>query len=234
MSYKQLAKQNKKAYKDLKMIKTTINKQVNLAVGRTEEYKWFGSGIIDTAVYSGLGYGQLNMLLIPQGATDSTRMGDRLKLKSLHLNIRLKGPQSLVAPHGQAIRVIVFQYKAPSTTAVPLTPNINQIILQDVVTGVRSALSFRDIDHKQAYTMLYDKTFTTNSQLTAVGNAESWLKVIKTKIPLKYAKKDIQYSAGGKESSNPIWVGFIGSEPTFGAGANATIGLEWRVRFTDS
>lgn len=213
----------------------SIAKQVVL---RNEEMKWYEFGLADTAVYSGAapGYSQQNLTLIPQTAgasTDSTRIGDKVKLKSITVKLRLKGTVSAVTPFGQCIRIMIFQFIAPSTTAAPLTPTLNNILLADVPTGVRSAMSHRDVDHMKTYVMLYDKTFFVPNQCTAVGTAGNWVKMIKIQVPLKYAQKTINFSAGGTESNNSIWLGAIGSEPTFGAG-NATYGHSHRVRFTDS
>jgi len=99
---------------------------------------------------------------------------------------------------------MIFQLKAPSTTAVPITPSVNNLLLADVVTAVRSAMSFRDIDHMSQYVMLYDKVFSTNAQCTAVGNTNNWVQSHVINVPLKYARKKLQFSAGGTESNGAI------------------------------
>lgn len=236
-------KANKSMYKKLtqkhlnKTEKKEVNKIVKRTINRNTEFKWFGGGVADFFCGNGAGYGQFNMTLVPQpgGAPiDSTRIGDRITLKSIHLNVRLKGPTVAAVPYGQSIRIMIFQFLAPSTTAAPITPSVNNLLLADTITGVRSACSFRDVDHQKNYIMLYDKTYHIENQCTAVGTASNWLKLIKIRLPMKYVKKTIQYSAGGTESANSIWFGAIGSEPLVGAGNDTRVACEFRLRFVDS
>jgi len=170
-----------------------VDKKLKAAERREEELKWFGYGLADTGVYNGAGYIQQNMCLIPQGNTDSTRAGDECILKSIQVRLRIKGPQTAVTPYGGLVRCMIFQLKAPSTTAVPITPSVNNLLLADVVTAVRSAMSFRDIDHMSQYVMLYDKVFSTNAQCTAVGNTNNWVQSHVINVPLKYARKSYNF-----------------------------------------
>lgn len=217
-------------YKDKKAVVGVVKRQL----AKQAELKWFGGGWVDTAVGSGAGYQQQNMTLIGQGLADNQRIGDQIKLKSIHLNVRLKGPTTAVSPLGQSVRVMVFQFKAPSTTAAPIAPSVNQLLIADVATGGRSALSFRYVDYQRSYIMLFDRTYHIDDQATNVGTAGNWLKLIKLRIPLKYCKRTIEFSAGGMESSNSIWVAAIGSEPLIGAGNDARIAVEYRLRYTDA
>jgi len=44
------------------------------------------------------------------------------------------------------------------------------------------------------------------------GNTNNWVQSHVINVPLKYARKKLQFSAGGTESNGAIWIAFIGSE----------------------
>jgi len=212
-----------------KNVKKEVKYEIKKALKSEQEMKWFGSGFAPTAVYSGAGYQQQNMTLISRGSADNERNGDEINIKSININVGMIGPVTS-GNSFQHIRCMVFQMKNIDTT--PVAPQVNEILLADIATGVRSTYSFRAPDFMSKYTMLYDKVFTVDETDTTSFLSPAHTKFLRIKVPLKYAKKHIRFRGTNTDSDCSLWIAFIGSEPT--SATNATVECEYRVLYTDS
>ena len=115
-----------------------------------------GSG----AVYSFSGYPT-------QGTSVGGRIGDKIMIKSVYMNMLLEGSQCVTLasyyPTVQ-VRVIVGLWK--KTTGGVGLPTIAQVLDMGVATGMNAIYQN---DYRSEWTKLMDKTVTLSSSLGAVG-----------------------------------------------------------------
>lgn len=166
-----------------------VKKQIH----KDDETKYFdattsaGIGLYDTVSTAGTLY----ELSIPtQGAGDSNRIGDKLELRGLRLRLAFQPGDSV-----NLLRMIIFQYRGNSTLH---TPAINEVI-QSIYVGVDSPLAPFTHDYKNQFGILYDKTY-------ALSSAATPLIVINKKIKLKYAKKQVAFTAASTNGSNKLYM----------------------------
>lgn len=171
----------------------SVKKYVNKKIHQDDETKFFdrttvaGVGLYDTFSSSGNQYELSNPA---QGTTDSTRVGDKLRLRGLRLRFTLVPGDTT-----QTCRIIVYQYKGNSSLH---TPAISEV-LQSAYIGVDSPLAPFTHDYRNQFIILMDKTITLDSVSHPV-------KSYKKKVPLKYAKKQIAFTAGSTDGSNKVYM----------------------------
>lgn len=210
-------------------VKTAIKRVVKKEIKKVEETKQHTDGFAFTAVYGAIAGSVIDHITdIAQGITDTTRVGDELTLK----HIKVRGAVFNGATNNSNdIRIIVFQYK--NSDNIPVCDNLLQ---NTVMSGnTRSAYSARQQDYLNEYIVLYDKTYPTEIGIPGAANTGTsgqYHKLVEFDVPLKYAKKKIQYEAATNNSVNGIYVLVIGSQAS--GASNPTVGLQWAVSYTDS
>lgn len=140
--------------------------QVKRIVNVGRELKFHQTGTSSGSTSSTFGIAPLSD--ISQGTTDTTRIGDRITLKSMQLRITFVGSETtavLPADNYNQFRFIVFQWK----DRVSGNPAVADLLLNGP-SGAVDIWSMLNHDNRQNYNILLDKTITcvNNSSTAAV------------------------------------------------------------------
>lgn len=203
-----------------------ISKQVEY---KAAEHKQYANGQAYVSIYgASAGSNTTHLTTVSQGNSDSTRLGDELTLKAIHLRLNIFNGQNATCNPFNNTRVIIFQYKSPDNT-----PDVTKLLLNGGGTGTRNAFSSFDIDYKGTYVVLFDETYTTHSTNVANGTIPSDFSIFaKISVPLKYCKKRIVYQNGTTISNNGVWLTVIGDQPSIAS--NPAFQYDVNVTFSDS
>lgn len=191
MTYKR-----RKRYRKKSMSKRTIATKdyVKRKLSSTKEIKWYGLQDSQTYDYNGE---VICLTAVPQqsasdNATDTLRIGDTIRIKFLEIRgtITVAEQETLNA---NIMRIVVFQwYDIDSNTEpVPLS------VLTNI--GSYGIISSFQHDNRNSYGILHDKSYLVNELY------KNYI-AIKIKVPLKYAKKNIYFQAGGLYGKNNIYM----------------------------
>ncbi len=194
-----------------------------------QELKFFDTTYDDALVATG---GDLltSVNLIPQGVTESTRVGRKCTLKSIEWRWRINLPQVLggtTPQNGATIRMICYQDKQCNGGAATAA-----LILQQI-----SPTGFFNIEEQGRYKILMDKVFTLSS-LTNVSDSANVIESARVEkfgswkttchIPLEFDSTASDGSLATIRSNN---VGML----ILAGGSATAINLQSnvRVRFSD-
>lgn len=125
---------------------------------------------------------------VSQGTTDSTRIGDKLTMRSLRISY-----EATVADSTNMVRFIIVQWFPNSTLLAPTSSY--------VLSTIGSALAPQSPyihDYKNQFNVLYDKVHILSTDYPRIVR-KFWLK-------MKWAKKVINFSAGTSEGSNHLYM----------------------------
>lgn len=201
----------KKSYKGYSKKSSLVTKNyLKNYLNKNVEFKYYDHDESTTVDSSGAVY---SLTDIPQGDTDITRDGDKLILK----NVQLRGTISL-ADASNAVRIIVFQWHPLDSASIPAVSAIIQYI------GTYGIVSPYHHDGRTQFTVLSDKTYLVN-------NVSMPYMVFRQRVPLKYAKKQVAYTAGGSFGYNKIMYLAITDS---GTTAHPLVSTQSRVYFTDA
>lgn len=212
-------KRYRRKYKKAKAkVPKPIAKYVKKAIRQEQETKFHDTKDSIAGFTINAGY-YADLCLVPQSttqSTDITRIGDHIKITGLELRA-IMNPASTNVHH----RLILFQWKPNSQLVGPTGPNI---LTYYTTNNSQSVLSPYYNDYENQYTILYDKTFEASNSVEDLCNT------IVMKVPLKYAKRDLQYYSTTTAGSNHIFLLAV----TNSSGTNSTISYVSRLYFTDS
>lgn len=193
--------------------KLATQKYVKKALHTLVETKYFDTTSTGTSIdYSGT---LVNLTLIPQGSTDVTRVADKATLRAVRLNFAFG-----VGDAFNEFRIIIFQWY-PNTTL--LSPIVADIL---AYTGSNLACQSPYVhDYQNQHAVLLDRRF----QL--VNGTEAAVMVRKYKLPMKYCRKTINFTAGTTGGSNHLYALFISDSA---AATHPNVQYITRVYFDDS
>lgn len=179
---------------------------------------------------------QTCMTLVPQVgglvlASDSTRIGDKIKVRSITIRISFLafGDDATPAnnPNGVNWRVMVVQDRSYSATGVAPVVNFTQLLVPDTAAG-SFINSNRNADHQHTLIVLYDRTFSQ-----AIGSDLLMTKQIR--VPMKWCKKEIQYSNGSTfNQTNQIHLLVMALSAPNPSTSPPSISYQYKMNFTDS
>lgn len=210
-----------------------VKKEVKHYEKKNTEFKQFSLSVPSFSLYGGsAGASIVHLTAVPQGNTDGTRVGDELTLNSIHIRGIIFNGVGATANLYNDVRVIIFQYNnldnAPLATEVLLT---NSIFGSTVV----SAYSSRQIDYLAICHSLYDKTYHVEGGVSNAANYANTginTKHFEIKVPMKWAKKKIQFQTGTTGCNNGIWMLVIGSSAS--VATNPQMAYVSTVSYTDA
>lgn len=127
---------------------------------------------------------------LAQGTTDSTRIGDSIKMTSLNVNFDAYHNFNSSSPT-QNLRIIIFIWKKPSTA-----PTLDDILAPSSAASDRY-LAPKNYDKRFWSKILYDKTFKLNEGGSSSAGYKIHLDFSKYK---KYAH--VQYAAASSSIDN--------------------------------
>lgn len=207
-----------------------VKKIVKYEMKKEDEAKQFQSGVT-SQVYYGTTAGAtatLKALIVPdQGVADNQRVGDSIKLKMLTIRITFFNNYGMTANPANLGRLIIFQYKQSNTVSAPLLSNM---FITGSGSGEVNVYSSQNRDNAHIYTILYDRPFFTAGS-GGSSATESYQRHMVIKVPLKFAKKQINFLAGGVNATDQIYLCVLGEQGTVGSNPFCT--YDWMIRYTD-
>lgn len=154
---------------------------------------------------------------VSQGDTDEGRDGDMLYLKKWTVNY------SFTAGDGNnTVRFIAFQWKENDTYHVPLVTDILQIV-GNAVAPLSTYL--HDKEQGKNFGVLYDETHHISANTGTEGIERS------IDVPLRYARRRVQFNSGSVGGSNKLYVLAISDS---GAVPNPQLKFVSRIIYSDS
>jgi len=142
---------------------------------------------------------------VPQGTTDSTRIGDELTWISIKLRFEILNSSGALSDAFNNVRLVIFQWKPNST------PVATDVFIPGP-SGVPDIWSTYGHDRRNEFCIVYDESFkTVGNQLAATNPATSDLTtgVQDRSISLKYAQKKCHFSAAGVTASNLFFIALV-------------------------
>lgn len=122
------------------------------------ELKFFDTALTETqfATTAAVSFPSLN--LIPQGVTESTRVGRKCTIKKLHLNFRLTKDASATLAGTDTVRVIVYVDKQANGAAATAA---------DILEVTTDTFSYRNLANVNRFRILKDIKYQLNAQAAA-------------------------------------------------------------------
>lgn len=164
--------------------------------------------------------------LIPQGTTESTRVGRKIMIKNLYLHGEIELPATATAAStGDIVRMIVYIDKQCNGATINITD-----LLEDNSAAV-DVNSFRKLANQERFVVLKDKMYPINSSSGGLTGNSSGYSVFNIKV---YKKLDlpVEFSAAmgaiTEIKSNNIGVICVSSKGL------ARVAYTSRVRYTDN
>lgn len=196
-------------------------KEVHKMVNQPDEIKFIetASAAVDQAFGSMPNAFSLDNCLVTQGVTDTARLGDQLVAKSLRARFTITADVNNVF---DVYREIWLQWHPNSTTYA-----IASVLLTGP-SGIIDVWSDYNHDNRDNFTILVDKLHSSQCNAAADSNTFTILR----KVPLKYAKKKMQYVAGTTGGMNHIMCLIIGRRVSGATGAKIT--YQSRFYFADA
>lgn len=195
----------KKSVKDL-----ATKKYVKEQIVKHQELKYYDETLSDFIDYNGAVYCLTDMA---QGLGDSQRVGDKISIKSMLIRGTLAE-----ADLRNIIRIIIFQWYPVDSASAPVPAQILQAI------GTWGIVSPYIHDTRNQFGILVDKMYNLNTSSTPYRPFE-------IRVPLKYAKKSVNFNAAGLFGSNHICALVITDSS---ASTHPTVSFYTRVYYTDS
>lgn len=177
-----------------------------------------------TTVPAAAGSVYTNLVVIPQGDTESMRNGRKVQLKTVSIRGRLYiQPQANSANTSDVVRILLVQDK--QANGVAFTPPM-------VLAGTPDYLAYRNLANTSRFNILFDKSFSINSMggvaTDSFETVKTWSINRKLNIPMEY---DASATTGaiGTQRSNSLAILAIAEN-----GALSNIQYQARVRYSDN
>jgi len=179
--------------------------EVQRLVQRSSELKYFAFNSGVTTPISAAMSISAAPFQVPQGVTDSTRIGDELTMVAVRFRFEILNSLGALSDAFNNFRVCIFQWKPNSVPAA-----VDVFIPGP--SGAPDIWSNYGHDFRSQFTILYDETFkTVGNQLAATtpGTAITTTGVQERKISLKFALKKVHYAAGGVTAGNLLYLALV-------------------------
>lgn len=192
---------------------------VNRIIRANQELKYFDQ----IYVAASLNYvPQIHQIsAVPQGNTDITRNGDRLKMYKVYFRGDVT---NFSADPYNRIRLIMFQW-------FPATLPTSGSILLPGLSGVVDWASHYAHDTRQEYRILYDRTYKMVGNASAATTPNTVASVVQFKGIVRVPRKQLQYQAGTTVGTNQVYL-MVFSDST--AIPNPGFNICYKCTFTDS
>lgn len=159
-----------------------------------------------------------------QGLTDSTRIGDDVRMKKFQYRSYCYLP---AGGNGSVCRIVAFVFKRnPDAVTTAFSTTINLALDSAFMNTINAVNNFNDWDNHSSFAILYDKTFVINPSTSDKATVRKH--DFSITLPDKYAP--VTYSQGGSNpTQNELVIAYISSN-------DDVIYLEgqWRIQYTDA
>lgn len=201
-------KRSRGSYK--KPVKANVQQMVAKSIQSTAELKWFYRDFAYLASAGGSTVASLTD--IAQGITNSTRSGDRLRLKNITFTALFEEARTVLTAMNY-IRIIIFQWYPMTTPAIT-----------DVLNSAYYIAPLR-MDTRSQYKVIYDQLKGT------LGGTSLMMHQERKSITFSGDTANIQFTPGTTTGTNKVYVGIVFA--LNGAGVNTNANLNSLVRFYD-
>lgn len=161
-------------------ISKAVRKYVHRAIVGAPEHKYFARPFVGLQPVVGGNF--LNISGIPQGLTDTTRIGDSVNLLSIETCYTLYINNALLFVDACFVRLIIFKWHPNDAT---VTPSLNDI-LDPLAVGATQICAPLSHDPRALFTMVMDKTLTLN-EVNLLNHHSRRKKALKGKIKYQAA-----------------------------------------------
>lgn len=190
--------------------KSFVRKQIH----KDDETKYFETSTVAQAIdFNGV---TTDLTNIPQGQTDGTRIGDKIRLRGIRLQFILN-----IADTTQNVRIMIVQYKGNTQIAAT---SISQVLVPTTLGTVNAPIANRVWDMTNQFSILYDKLYTLTNVSTPIIH-------VRKKVGIKYAKREINFYQALTTGSNKIYLMMVSDS---GAAPHPTIQYQMRVMYDDA
>ena len=183
----------------------TQRMEIQRMVHRNIELKYF-------AFNSGLGSAigsTMNIspapFLVPQGTTDSSRIGDELTWVSMKIRFEIVNSLGVASDTYNNFRVCIFQWHPNST------PAATDVFIAGP-SGSPDVWSTYGHDRRHEFTIVYDEVFKTvgNAQAATTPNTSALTTGVQDRsISLRFAKKKCSFVGAGVTASNLFYIALV-------------------------
>lgn len=202
-------------------------KEVKQIIGKRVESKFFDAGFGASNYTSTPAHTCLS--LIPQGGSDSQRVGDQVKLKKLTLRMQFVGGDIY-----NTCRVVVYRYKQDTSVQGPITAEVYDSSAPgaEYVLCPVPALEKNDKFHiiwDKIVTLPQTNYYTTSSQVTSTSNSvKTW---VKSFYGRRLGAKGLRFNPAATTGFGHIYVSIVSDSAIL---PNPTVYLNSRLEYTDS
>jgi len=180
--------------KDSATFRKNVKDAVQAIASPEKKYNYGGFSNVEFNAYGVF----TELWTVAQGLTDYERIGDTIHLTSLQYDFQFKAATST-----GVVRIIFFQWNRPGTT-----PTLDLMISGTTGTNKTSGFFIHDALVGRQFQILMDK------KVSLTNSGDNQIVFCKGYCPLRYAKKDKHFVAGGTTAStNSYWL-WIGSDST--------------------
>lgn len=194
--------------------------QVNRIIRANQELKYYDGAWVQSSLGSTPLLQQLSA--IPQGNTDISRNGDRLKLYKIHFR---GDALCFSADAYNRIRVVVFQW-FPATL-----PTAGSILLPGLNAVNIDFASHYAHDTRQQYRVMYDRVHKLIGNASTANTPNTAASVKQFVFSLRIPRRQLQYVAGTTTGSNQIYIMAFSDSAGI---PNPSLNVGYKCMFTDS
>jgi len=190
--------------------------------GRNAEKKFFDGTLGSTACAAAGTILNASLNLIPQGVTESTRVGRKCVVKNLNMKGHVILPATTTAAStSDIVRVIVYLDKQCNGATAGVTDILEATDIE----------SFRNLANSQRFVVMYDKTKTINLSGCGLAATDTWAERV---IPFKFSKAcniplEFDSTTGAITEIRSNNIGVLGISES----GLVAIQYRWRMRFSD-
>ena len=188
---------------------------VKKAIQKDDETKYLETASTGLSIdYNGT---VTDLSVIAQGTTDGQRIGDKVKLRGIRLQMILN-----IGDVTQHIRIMIVQFRGNTQTAG--APTIGQVLVPTTLGTINAPIANRVWDLTQQFNVLYDKIYTLEGVSKPVVH-------IRRTISIKYAKRLISYYQALTTGANKIYLMMVSDS---GAATHPTAQFQIRLMYDDA
>lgn len=158
----------------------TVRRYVKREIHKNIETKWYYKATVVTSITDVANI--VDVTTVPRGVTATDRIGQEVVLRALRLRLTMT-----VGDNTNFVRIIFFQWY--QSTGIGLSPSVLDILEQTTITGgpVPDYMAPIQQTTRQVFHVLYDRVFTLSIE------GDTAVRSLNFRIPLKYARKKINY-----------------------------------------
>jgi len=205
----------------------TQRMEVQRLVQRNTELKYFAFNAIALSPISNAMNLASAPFQIPQGVSDSNRIGDQLTWTGVKIRFEITNSLGALADQFNNMRLVILQWKPNS---IP----VNTDVFLTGPTGAVDIYSTYNHDRRTEFIILHDETFRTVGNINtanSVGTCCTTTGVLERNISVRYAQKNAHFAGGGLTAANMLYIALVSDSA---AVPHPTITYQMKTFFRDA